>query len=341
MAKKPEIKQKQRQSVTINIGDKAVKRRRGRPRKKAQAPKQAMLTSSFTTPIINYPPSQVPNIPSQFVNPKTTSIIPQIPVGPPPVKQPRGYAVFPESETAPLLGLNEKPVKLTVEQPKPQPQIPVLEPSIGRLVPPPPEVKVQDQPTQVALKPNESAFQPENLVGGIDSNLGMQFEPAVEPLATIQEQIVEPPSPTVSELSGFSGYTPTESQLSAYRKGFIPGYSKLSQTLPLPPIGQSVEQLEGSGWSEPSVEPSAEFVFDEGSSQASISVKKKKKPKFPLPEGSPPEFASDVYPPITFERPRSGKGRKQGTRFPSGYRRSSTIQREQAIPPSEATFLSS
>jgi len=97
MAKKTQIKQKQKQTVNINIGNRAVKRRRPRKAK-------SKGTYIFPTPIINYPPN--------YVNPAVVQPLqqPQVPLVPRPVPTPRGYAVYPESETALHVGLPFAPV---------------------------------------------------------------------------------------------------------------------------------------------------------------------------------------------------------------------------------------
>ena len=97
MAKKTQIKQKQKQSVTINIGNRAVKRRKPRKRQ----PKSTII---FPTSIINYPPN--------YVNPAVVQPLqqPEVPLVPRASVPSRRYAVYAEGETASHLNLSFNPV---------------------------------------------------------------------------------------------------------------------------------------------------------------------------------------------------------------------------------------
>ena len=81
MAKtKTENKQISKQNVNVYIGEKAVKRRRGKPRKRrAKIPKESgfVVQHTFTAPIINYPPTYVnPAVVQPIQQPESASLVP-------------------------------------------------------------------------------------------------------------------------------------------------------------------------------------------------------------------------------------------------------------------------
>jgi len=174
MAKrKSEIKQVSKQSVYINIGDKAAKKKRGRRRRQARSAKGSGLVGGFVTPIINYPPN--------YVNPSVVQPLQQtesLRVPAAAAARAPAPAVFNEGEN--LLGLPvNDPTRLNVQPP--EPAVPVA-----------PFVAEQPATTPFAPEPavparqrrKKAAKEPENTLGGLDTNLGAAFEPNFrEPLA--------------------------------------------------------------------------------------------------------------------------------------------------------------
>jgi hypothetical protein len=112
--KKGNVKQIAKQSVNIVIGDKAIKRKRGkrRPRQTKAKGESQGLQGGFVTPIINYPPAyqyQNPAIVQTIQRPQTVSLVP----AGQPVNQARAKLVLPEGETAGPLGIEpQNPVEL-------------------------------------------------------------------------------------------------------------------------------------------------------------------------------------------------------------------------------------
>jgi len=354
--KKTEIKQisKQKQTINITIGDKVgKKKRRGRPRK--IAPKSAkgsgIVSGGFVAPIINYPPNYTnPAIVQPLQQQQAVSLVPKPPVGAPP-KQPR-INVFNEGETAPALGVSAvNPNELKLEKGEPLNQIPSAE----RLTSKAEEIRLARLQKFEGLKSSEArptfADTAENALGGLDKNLGSAIEPGYNPSDTFYAE--EPPSPEASTLSG---YSLTSRDLSAYKKQFVPEYSKVSQQLPLPPI-----PLPSSGLSSATY---PEFLFQEGLESAPVGGKKKKKlklqfqpPTYPPPSEYVPATEAELFPgTLAQEGPyiSSGRGRKKGTKnkpkegisFLGSSRSQESAppslerQRAEAITPAESQFLS-
>jgi hypothetical protein len=122
--KKGNVKQIAKQSVNIVIGDKVLKRKRGkrRPRQTKAKGESQGLQGGFVTPIINYPPAYQPQA---YQNPATVqsiqksqavSLVPQVPAGKP-VGQARAKLVLPEGETAIPLGIEpQNPLELRLQK---------------------------------------------------------------------------------------------------------------------------------------------------------------------------------------------------------------------------------
>lgn len=176
--KKSEIKQNQKQTINITIGDKAIKRRRGRPRKRQAKSKESgfVVQHTFTAPIINYPPSYVnPAVVQPIQQPQSATLVPKPPVGAPP-KQARA-TVFPEGETAPLLGLSAtNPNELKLEKGEPASKI---TPFSTRLAEASQQAKLEQFSPPKPLKKSKAKPQPtaENALGGRDTNKGDAYEP--------------------------------------------------------------------------------------------------------------------------------------------------------------------
>jgi len=179
--KKSEIKQKQKQTVNITIGDRVVKRRRGRPRK--AAPKSAkgsgLVSGGFVAPIINYPPAYTPpsvlqplQQPQQFRAP-----------APIPARVAAAAAPLEYAET--LTGApTTDPTRLKL--PISESAIPI--PSAKKLVEEP-EAPLQTFRVRRKKKAPEYDNQPE----GNDGNLGDAFEPLVDIPAVFQQPDVSLP----------------------------------------------------------------------------------------------------------------------------------------------------
>jgi len=188
MAKtKTENKQISKQNVNVYIGEKAVKRRRGKPRKRRAKGSGFVVQNTFTSPIINYPPTYVnPAVVQPVQQPQLSTLIPKVPAGAPPATQPRLGLVsratltdFPEGETAPTLGLDPtKRVKVKVEEEeKPRP-VSAFSAFDRRLVRESQEAKLATYRTPTRLKKSKPKPQPtaENALGGRDTNLGDAVE---------------------------------------------------------------------------------------------------------------------------------------------------------------------
>ncbi len=330
--KKTEIKQKQKQTVNITIGDRVVKRRRGRPRKARPAPSPA-IGGGFT-PIINYPPNYVnPSVLQPLQKPQGNLLVPK----PPPVQE--DVKAIAEGATASALGASTNPVKLQLEKP----ELLNLIPSAERLTTKAEEVRLARLQKFQGLKSTEAkptfASTADNALGGLDQNLGQAVEPEYN-----ASEIFEPPSPAASTLSG---YSLQPGDLSAYRKEFVPKYSKLSQELPLPPIAP----LPSSGLSSSTYpefgfqEGEAGFVFKEGGAEPS---EKKKKKKLVVVTDLPPYVPAtqeQLFPRLADEPPPVSRGpgrpRKIREGDPGFSGPSLERQRNVGITPKEETFLSS
>jgi len=200
--KKSEIKQNQKQTINITIGDRAVKRkRRGRPRKR-QPTGGFAVQHTFTAPIINYPPNYVnPAVVQPLQQPEAVSLVPKAPAGPAPAKQPRLYSTsfsrgtltdFPEGETAPALGLDPtKPVKLKVEKEEKQRPISAFSTFDRRLAEASQRAKAEKLSARLFRKSLKS--QPDNTLGGRDTNLGDAVELDTPPSRVFNTRTKLPP----------------------------------------------------------------------------------------------------------------------------------------------------
>lgn len=287
-------KQSQRQNVNVNI-NLGEKKKKGKPKKRKtgkrrEGAKPLIIPAFNPPPIINYPPAfQQQNQPNNWFNP------------PPPIPQ-KQYSVFPEAETATTLNLlSNVPVPLKVEG------SPLKEKAKEvRLVPEqytvinepfkPPEKEEYTLIQPAEAPPTFEAEQPalfpvgekplsaeENALKYILEFGTPPVQPFKQPPATETLLPEEPPSPTASTISSLSGLPegyslPLENQplgeIAPSLKDVF-GLSKVSQSLPLPPIGPSAQPLTSSGlttYTQPSNFP-PEYVFEEG---ATAPAKKKK-----------------------------------------------------------------
>jgi hypothetical protein len=232
--KKPENKQIQvsKQNINITIGDKVVKRkRRGRPRKQqAKTAKGSIISGGFTTPIINYPPTYVnPAVVQPVQQPQSNTLVPKVPAGVPPTKQPRGYAVFPEGETAPLLGLGTDPLKLDLGKNEP---VKNVEPFSRRLAVAAQEAKLEQYKAPKPLKKSKEEFhaKAENSLGGIDTNIGDAYEPEYGGLVRRAGEPIDPLTASLRETTEKQAYG---SWKALYQEGLTTGQQRRQ---PLPPI---------------------------------------------------------------------------------------------------------
>ena len=277
--------QKQNVNVNINLGEKKKKRK---PRKR----KTVMKRREGPQPLFN-PPSII-NFPPGF------NQQPAINLPPPPIPQ-KQYSVFPEGETATQLNLlSNVPVPLKVEgsllkakakEPKPEAYKVINEPFKA----PEEEYQLIERPELAPAAPfiaEEPLFLPvegEQFKSPEGALLTEPFKPAEFPQ--------EPPSPTASTISSLSeglpeGFTfplqPLQLGEIAPSLKDVFGLSKVSQSLPLPPIGLSTQPLTSSGlttYSQPTNfpapfsvaegggTPSPEYLFEEGAAE---KPKKKK-----------------------------------------------------------------
>ena len=232
-------------------------------------------------PLFNPPP--IINFPPAFNQP------PVINLPPPPIPQ-KQYSVFPEAETSTQLGLLPNvPVPLRVEgsplkeKEKERKLVPetytvINEPfkaasfsvAEGGGTPSP------EEEYQLIEKPAAPFVAEEPLFLPVE---GEQFKPPegallTEPFKPAQFPI-EPPSPTASTISSLSEpVLGGELNPSFYNVAGL-GLSKVSQSLPLPPIGLSTQPLTSSGlttYSPPTNFP-PEYLFEEGAAE---KPKKKK-----------------------------------------------------------------
>jgi hypothetical protein len=180
--KKSEIKQKQKQTINITIGDRVVKRRRGRPRK--AAPKSAkgsgLVSGGFVAPIINYPPSYTsPSVLQPLQQPQQFRAPAQVPARVAAAAAPLEYA-----ET--LTGApTTDPTRLKL--PISDPAVPI--PSAKKLFEEEPEAPFQT--IKVRRKKKAPVF--DNQPEGNDVNLGDAFEQRVDIPAVFQQPDVDLP----------------------------------------------------------------------------------------------------------------------------------------------------
>jgi hypothetical protein len=208
MAKKSENKQIQlsKQNINITIGDKAVKRkRRRRKQSTAKGRSDVIFQPAFTTPVINYPPNYNPAAVQPLQQQQSTSLVPKVPAGVPPAKQPRGYAAFPEGETAPLLGLGTDPVKFEFGKNEP----------------------VQGE---FSKRLKEASKKEDNVIGGKDTNLGDQYEPDYGGFVRKPGESIDPLTSRLGQGIARQAYG---SWKSLYEKGLTTGQQRRQ---PLPPI---------------------------------------------------------------------------------------------------------
>ncbi len=195
--KKTEIKQNQKQTINITIGDRAVKRkRRGRPRKRQAT--GGGVQQVFTAPIINYPPNYVnPAVVQPIQQPQNATLVPKAPAGAPPAKQPRtALTAFPADETAPALGLDSsKPVKLTAEKEEKQRPISAFSTFDRRLARASQEAKLSQFNPSKLFRKSKKEFQATGDIAlvGRDTNPGDMYEPGVSPNLVFNARTVLPP----------------------------------------------------------------------------------------------------------------------------------------------------
>jgi hypothetical protein len=291
MAVKQRQSQKQNVNVNINLGEKKKKRK---PRKRKTG-KQLTKRREGAQPLFNPPP--IINFPPAF------NQQPAINLPPPPIPQ-KQYSVFPESETATQLGLlSTVPVPLKVEglplkakakEPKPEAYKVINEPFkapeeeyqlIEPQPPAPPPAFTEPAPELAVVGGEAQQFSPEEIAGykSLTSAYKQADIPFNQPPANEPLYPEEPPSPTASTISSLSGINPEPTGIlspSFYNVAGL-GLSKVSQSLPLPPIGLSAQPLTSSGltaYSQPSNFP-PEYLFEEGVTQKPVKIRKGQKVK--------------------------------------------------------------
>ena len=316
--KKSEIKQISKQNVNVYIGEKAVKRRRGKPRKRKGS--GFVVQHTFTAPIINYPPNYVnPAVVQPIQQQQAASLVPKVPVGPPPTKQPRGYAVFPEGETAPLLGLGTDPLKLDLGKNEP---VKKVEPLSRRLAVAAQEAKLEQYKIPKPLKESKVKPQPtaENALGGIDTNLGSAYEPEYGGLVRRAGETIDPLTASLRQTTEKQAYG---SWKNLYQEGLTTG-----QKPRLPPIGIHA----------PDYPPPLSGVAEE---EYISSRRGRKKGSKNRPKGAGKEFPSRSQ-----EFPVEPPPLEEGITFlgsstaPAAAPPSLERQRGEGITAAEATFLS-
>ena len=175
MAKKnSEIKQISKQSINILIGDKSARRKRGRPRKRAEkTPKASGLVGGFVAPIINFPPNYTNPAAVQPLQQSQSFLVPK------PVAARAAPAVFNEGEN--LLGLQTSdPTRLQI--PTSDPAVPV--PISSRFT----EKQEAALEAFTVRKPKQRVSFAENALGGGDLNLGSAFEPDLNTARVLREE---------------------------------------------------------------------------------------------------------------------------------------------------------
>jgi hypothetical protein len=160
------MKQISKQSVYINIGDKAApKKKRAARKRPARSAKGSGLIGGFVAPIINYPPN--------YVNPSVLQPLQQtesLRVPAAAAARAPAPAVFNEGEN--LLGLPvNDPTRLNVQQA--DPAVPVA-PFVAEQ---PETTPFAPEPPKPAKERRKKDKEPENTLGGLDTNLGSAFEP--------------------------------------------------------------------------------------------------------------------------------------------------------------------
>ena len=332
--KKSEIKQISKQNVNVYIGEKAVKRRRGKPRKRQPKESGFFVQHTFTAPIINYPPNYInPATVQPIQQQQAVSLVPKPPVGVPPAKQPRA-TVFPEGETAPALGLSAtNPNELKLEKENPAPKISAFS---RRLAVATQEAKLATYSAPKPLKESKIKPQPtaENALGGRDTNLGDAYEP---------EFYNDPKFGLAYNLEGEL----EESSSPRVRQRGITEALRFAQRPVLPPIrAEAIQEV----FAEPFL-AGAVNIAREKTPPRSRKPKGIKPPDVPPPEGTSPKRGrgrprnvpqqfeqGPVEPPFP---PPEEAPPVQGISFLGSTRRSASApppierQREQAIPPTE------
>ena len=360
MAKtKTDNKQISKQNVNVYIGEKAVKRRRGKPRKRRAKGSGFVVQNTFTSPIINYPPNYVnPAVVQPVQQPQLSTLIPKVPAGAPPATQPRLGLVsratltdFPEGETAPTLGLDPtKRVKVKVEEEeKPRP-VSAFSAFDRRLARESQEAKLASYRAPTPLKKSKAKPQPtaENALGGRDTNNGDQYEPDVG----ISEFGDEPRFGLAYNLEG--ELSPSASP--RVRQRGITEALRFAQRPVLPPIfAQPVEQVIAEPFVAGSVNIAREKTPPRSRSRKPKGIKP---PDVPPPEGTSPspkrgrgrprnvpqQFeqgpVEPPFPPPEEAPPVQGISFLGSTRRPTSAPPTIERQREQAIPPTEqANFV--
>ena len=261
MAVKQKQSQKQNVNVNINLGE---KKKKGKPKRRKtgkKAVKRQTQTIINPAPIINYPPAFQYNQPNNWFNP------------PPPIPQ-KQYAVLPEEQTAPILGLlSNVPVPLRVEgnplkEELKEPKLKVapvdenlFAPSTNEnLFTAPADVPyipyVNEEPSYYNLpSPNESS---ESLVSEQEEDgyktLTEKYKSAKLPVQSYSEPSYNTPSPTASSISSLSepSYNPPSPTASS-----ISSLSEPSYNLPSP-SASSISLFSEPSYSPPS--PSASTI---------------------------------------------------------------------------------
>jgi hypothetical protein len=342
--KKSEIKQNQKQSINITIGDRVVKRKRRRPRKSAGKSAKGsgfFVQHTFTAPIINYPPTYVnPAVVQPIQQPEPVTLVPRAPAGKPPAKQPR-TAVFNEGETAPALGVSAvNPNELKFEQAEPSQPISAFS---RRLAVASQQAKLEQFTPPKPLGKSKAKPQPtaENALGGRDENLGDQFEPNTGGSTGFGFKYGDPPAGFAYDDRGI--LQPSEDQ-SKVNRGVAETLNYFLRPV-LPPIRAQTIQ-------EAIAEP---FIAGAVNIAREKKPRKQRKPKgiqppnFPPPEEASPKRGSrksqgntpqerqstlEAVEPLD-EPPEEGIRFLGSTPAPAPEPPSIQRQREQAIPPAE------
>jgi hypothetical protein len=313
-SKQKKGQQKQSQSVSVNI-DLGKKGRRSKPTN-PKLPLQPQFPP-------NYPPFYNPNMPNWLVPP------------PQPQKQ---YSVYPEGETALDLGLLPNvQVPLRVEgsslKEKKETRLEQYKVINEPFKPPEEEYQLIERPELAPAAPfiaEEPLFLPVE---------GEQFKPPEGALLTDPfkpaEFPQEPPSPTASTISSLSEpVLGGELNPSFYNVAGL-GLSKISKSLPLPPIGLSTQPLTSSGlttYSQPTNFP-LEYLFEEGAAE---KPKKKK--------GLASIVVGELPPPAELAKKKAGRPKgasnkpKYETTVPEGQSQFAVPVKETLAFPAESFY---